>query len=640
MGRLLVAAGVFVVAFGVYAATLTPTIGLVDSGALTVAAHSLGNAHPPGFPLYLLLTHLFTMLPFGSVAVRANMASAFFGALSCAMVALAVAEIVLTPAPTTKKGQVEPPPSPLPLYLTMAFGGLLLAFSRTLWAYATVAEVYALNTFLLTAILWLMLSWRRTREPRRLVLAAALFGLALGVHHVTIGLTLLGIAALVLQTEKLAFFRTKTFALAAVVSIAALLAIYAYLPLRAAQDPPLNWGDPDTMQRVVDHITAKQYRSYVNTESQGKQVDAVIAYTTRELGPRWFPIALLLGIYGFYAAWRRDRGLFWLLLLMIVAIGAWMLVYPIVNDQDAYLLPAFVALVLAASFGAATLARGRVAILAALLILPLLAVGVHWRYRDRSDFTVAKDYVDNTLRGIEPNSLLITDDWQLWAPLFYFREAEGLRRDVIPIEYGMLIRSWYLRQLEHEHPELMGSVQKELDAYRPLLEISENQRERFDANVERDFNNRLDDLVMAMIQSKVASGGHSYATYEVVLSRDLVDANLVQRIATAYDAVPRGVALELMPGHQRREVSVTPLELRGLIDGAIPYEPDDVVLTEILPSYQMVTLVRARYLALSRKFEEALREYETALSLNPGNTMIVREIQRVQMARGASPGGQ
>jgi len=43
------------VALGLYTWTLAPTVTLVDSGELIVAARSLGVAHPPGFPLYVLL---------------------------------------------------------------------------------------------------------------------------------------------------------------------------------------------------------------------------------------------------------------------------------------------------------------------------------------------------------------------------------------------------------------------------------------------------------------------------------------------------------------------------------------------------------------------------------------------------------
>src|SRR5581483_9410554 len=40
------------------------------------------------------------------------------------------------------------------------------------------------------------------------------------------------------------------------------LVIYAYLPLRAAQQPTVNWGDPSTPARFVDHVTGAAYRGY------------------------------------------------------------------------------------------------------------------------------------------------------------------------------------------------------------------------------------------------------------------------------------------------------------------------------------------------------------------------------------------
>src|SRR5436305_10621903 len=76
--RLICAAFVFVAAITLYISTLAPTVTLVDSGELMLAAHTLGVAHPPGFPLYVLLAHIFTWLPIGSVATRVNFASAMF----------------------------------------------------------------------------------------------------------------------------------------------------------------------------------------------------------------------------------------------------------------------------------------------------------------------------------------------------------------------------------------------------------------------------------------------------------------------------------------------------------------------------------------------------------------------------------
>jgi hypothetical protein len=96
--RALVAAAVFLAALGVYGWTVAPTVTLVDSGELITAARTLGVAHPPGFPLYVLLAHLASIVPIGSIAARVNFASALFGACAALFVTLAVLEAFAVPA--------------------------------------------------------------------------------------------------------------------------------------------------------------------------------------------------------------------------------------------------------------------------------------------------------------------------------------------------------------------------------------------------------------------------------------------------------------------------------------------------------------------------------------------------------------
>src|SRR6266851_395367 len=160
----------FVITLVVYSATLAPTVTFVDSGELIVAAKYLGVAHPPGTPLYVLLAHLFTLLPFGNVAVRVNFASALFAALAASVTTLLVSEMLagLSQPATAKSAREtkrrkkmsrdapasieahEPSlPSRLKVLAPALVAGLLLAFSRTLWSFATIAEVYTLNNLLI-----------------------------------------------------------------------------------------------------------------------------------------------------------------------------------------------------------------------------------------------------------------------------------------------------------------------------------------------------------------------------------------------------------------------------------------------------------------------------------------------------------
>src|SRR6266566_6370657 len=103
--ELLCAGAVFLVALFLYSWTLAPAVTLTDSGELIVVADGLGVAHPPGFPLWVMLAHLASLLPFGNVAVRINFSSAFFAALACATLTLVIAELIITASfsPTPKR---------------------------------------------------------------------------------------------------------------------------------------------------------------------------------------------------------------------------------------------------------------------------------------------------------------------------------------------------------------------------------------------------------------------------------------------------------------------------------------------------------------------------------------------------------
>ena len=117
----------------VYLRTLAPTVVGGDSGELIAVAATLGVAHPPGYPLYTLLAHAFTWLPFGGVALRVNLLSAVCGALAAALVCRAV-----------RRATGEP------------WGGVLaagaLAFSPLVWPYAVTAEVFPLNDLFVAAL--------------------------------------------------------------------------------------------------------------------------------------------------------------------------------------------------------------------------------------------------------------------------------------------------------------------------------------------------------------------------------------------------------------------------------------------------------------------------------------------------------
>src|SRR5262245_26109679 len=64
-----------------YARTVVPFVLIGDSAEFQVLADQVGIAHTPGYPIYLLLAKLFTLLPIRDIAYRVNLFSGLMAAV-------------------------------------------------------------------------------------------------------------------------------------------------------------------------------------------------------------------------------------------------------------------------------------------------------------------------------------------------------------------------------------------------------------------------------------------------------------------------------------------------------------------------------------------------------------------------------
>ncbi|MFL6569811.1 MAG: DUF2723 domain-containing protein [Chthoniobacterales bacterium] len=610
---------VFIAALMLYARTLAPTVTLVDSGELILAAHSLGVAHPPGFPLYVMLAHLASIIPIGSVAVRVNFASAFFAAFAAGVMTLVVGELL--PMLSARISRIA-------VATCATAAGFLLACSRTLWSYATIAEVYTLNTLLILTILFLILRWRRRIIEAKandvwLYSAAVVFGLALGVHHVTVASILPGIAVLVYRTEGSRFFSSKRLLFAALSSLGALVLAYSYLPFAAALDPILNWGDPRSFAGVWRHISGWQYQSYLSFDvtALGQEFASFVRLLLREFGPDWLPVVLCVAAVGLWTAFKRDRTTFWLLAAIVLLNGAYNLSYSIAEDKDAYYLPTFVAVVVLAGIGLNSLGeilRSRSAAWLLVIPLPLVALTANWPFNNRAHYFIAHDYVENIERTIAPNGLLLTLDWQVASPMLYTREIESQRRDVKVIDLNLLRRSWYFDYLRRCYPEMMERSRVEADAFLAELKQWEENSAAYakDAALTERISSRFFELCQSLVRRE-SSIAPVYLTNEVLLSPAPESKPLAQWIASNYEVIPNGLVFALFTDHGFHDPGDPHLETRGLADGTLRFADDDVVKQKVLPAYAIMLVNRGRYLAAFGQEQRAAESFQRALDLNP-----------------------
>jgi hypothetical protein len=614
---------IFFVSLILFLCTLAPTVTFVDSGELIVTARNLGVAHPPGFPLYLLVTHLATLLPLGNVAQRAHFVSALCAALAVLLLYFMITEAIFAwQSRTVKKipgrANVREKQATLPdrfMFVPGLVSGCLAVFSRTLWSYATVAEVYTLNALLILLVFLLVLRWRngslnleevagrsaktnrnkhqysedsiRIGESRRyylLYLAAFVFGLALGVHHVTVALTLPAIAWLVYKTEGMSFFKGRRL-LAAALAFLIGVAVYAYLPLAAARSPVLNWGNPDNLSRFWTHVTGRQYQSNISFSSDQiqRQVSSFVGLLFREFGWPWFPAGLLLCGIGFWWLYHKDKILMVFFLLVIGFNLLFALGYEIAEDKDAYYLPIFLAVALAAGFGVhallAAVSQRRIQLVAGIaLLVPFMSLAANLRINNRRSYFVAEDYVNNILNAVSPNGLLLTGDWQVASPLLYFQEIDKLRPDAVCIDVLLLKRSWYYGYLESKYPALMQKSRSGVGLFMEDL----LQWEKDPGAYQRDpqLNRRIDARFCAMIEALARNhfpAGPVYATEDVVLNSDVEGRTLAQSLTASYQIVPQGLVFQLFADRGSHQTELPELRIRGLSDGspAIREDPGD-----------------------------------------------------------------
>lgn len=161
-----VAIGLIVLAL--YLITLGDHVGQADTFEFQVVAPQLGIAHPTGYPLFVGLGKLFSLLPFNSMAWRVNLSSAIFATI-------AVWSTYRTIVALTSDR------------LAAALAAIALAASPIFWSQAVVAEVYALNALFAAAIVFLLVNLLRARSSLQppttnFYILFFLFGLAFSDH--------------------------------------------------------------------------------------------------------------------------------------------------------------------------------------------------------------------------------------------------------------------------------------------------------------------------------------------------------------------------------------------------------------------------------------------------------------------------
>lgn len=379
---------------------------LMDAAMLQVHAYTLGITHPTGYPTYLLLTHLFTYLPFGDVAYRVNLASAVYAAVAVLLVY--IIGLLLTRR-----------------VVAAGTGALAFGVGAIFWSVAIIAEVYTLNVLFVALVIATLLLWRERRQDRYLLLAAFLMGLSL-THHLTSGL-LVPVGALfiaLVDRHKLADLRL---ALKGAALFLVGLAPYFYLPVRASADPALKEADPTNLGRFFEFVSGSELQGGYLSLHPAEFAGGLIIFGTY-LAREFYWVLLLVGALGLWAMVRRDRPA---AAMTLTLCAGWVLHASVYNIHDffLYFIPAFMIVGLWISHGVGFLLevvehriveppRLRKAALllftAGFALLPLAGAKQIYAWVDRSQDDKGRRIIEAVARDTEPGATVLHNRSSLW----------------------------------------------------------------------------------------------------------------------------------------------------------------------------------------------------------------------------------
>jgi hypothetical protein len=416
---------------------------LGDTPELMTVAVTLGVAHPPGYPLFTMLGHLFSLVPVGSVPLRVNLLAAVCGTGTVLLIYLTALRLSGSRAAS-------------------ACAALVLAVNPLFWTWSLVAEVFPLNNLLAAGMIYLLVIWYESPERMGfLITAAFVSGLALA-NQQTIVLTGPAVLFLLLGRRRELLARPRILAYSAVALAVGLLP-YAYLPWAAARHPLQNWGDPTSAANFLAVITRKHFGSgqLVNAPQYqgGSALDRIAA-----LGASFGVLAGLLLLWGAVESYRRRRWYFWFSLMAFLFAGPFFAAYANMNlsaPLTRYVLERFdllpqVVLAPMMAFGLAALAT-RKRLLSMVLLLAAVAglTAAHYKEIDQSKNHSARRLSEDILATLEPHSILVANGDEVIMPLLYLQDAEGQRLDVALLVMPFLMTDWYIPQLRRRHPDLV-----------------------------------------------------------------------------------------------------------------------------------------------------------------------------------------
>ena len=449
----------FVIPYGIYMITLAPSVTFFDSGEFLTATASLGSAHSPGYPLFLMYAKPFTWIPLGNIAFRINMATAFSSSLACLAVYLLTLKLL------SNEQLVENVYfSRFAVKASALSAALIFSFTPRLWLQSNHDKPYPLLAFISAVIFYLLLKWREhynngDERPAFVYVCTFLAGLSMGLHQSVVLLLPAWFLLIILSDWKM-ITRAKELILATAFAMLG-FSVNLYLPLRALNNPLLNWGDAKSLEQFLWHFLRKGYPSDPHPRDIFLWWAQIKAFNVpNEFS--WVGAALVL--FALFCLWQKQRDIVIAYIAAAVAFLAVIVGYfnapaDFIFLTEEFFTPLYLLSAVLIGVGLFNLLGYAIRsasnpyrydfkvytlVIVMLFSLPASLCAVNYFENDQHNNYIAFDYASNTLRSLPKNAIMFTWGDSGAFPLWYLQGVERMREDVDLPHTPHLVFNWYL----------------------------------------------------------------------------------------------------------------------------------------------------------------------------------------------------
>jgi len=446
---LLIPVLLFIVVFTINLKTLCRTIYLGDTPEITAASYILGVAHPTGYPAFLLLGKLLSVIvPFGNIAFRVNLLSAF----SMALAAFLIYKVSIHFFPNS---------------LLAAFIALSASFSKTNWAEAGVSKVYMLNIMFLLISIYLFTKFYSSKDIR--FLYAVMLSVGIGfANHIFMIIFLIPFLLSLTRKKFRSLLNLKIIS-KALIFFAIGLSIYLYVPLRAASNPDICWGKPDNISRLSDYLTQQQYNVKKGTRDLSD-----FAFLLKN----WFllipgeygMIFFILSIVGVVLIFFERRDIFYFLTGIIILNLLIVLYYGV--GREFHLVYHIPVITLSGFFLVGFMLNERLRSLfynfkilyVIFPIIILLLFSKNYFESNRSDHLFGYLHGKSLMDTVSKNGTFFGETDTALFPMYYLSFVEGYRKDIKIVDRQMFVVHFLENNFAHINPKEEMKIIRESEA--------------------------------------------------------------------------------------------------------------------------------------------------------------------------------